>query len=51
MLLSLLRYAPHVCVATMAIASLASGLDRDWNKCVFWALDAGITGWSAFVLR
>lgn len=43
--------APALCVATMVAAGVACGLARDWNKCVFWFLDAGITAWSAFMLR
>jgi hypothetical protein len=45
-----LQWTPHICVATMMTASLGSGMQHDWNKCVFWALDAAITGWSAFML-
>lgn len=47
----LIHWAPHICVATMVLASVSAGFEHDWRKCVFWALDAAITGWSAFMLR
>jgi len=51
MLSFLLVVVPSLCVATMVAAAVVSGCLGQWNRCVFWILDAAITGWSAFMLQ
>jgi len=42
---------PLVCIGAMVGAAVVCGLLGQPKKCVFWILDAAITGWSAFMLN
>lgn len=46
-----MRWVPLAITILMVIASAEAFWRRDWRFGVFWLLDAGITGWSSYMLR
>lgn len=46
-----MRYVPLLITLLMVFASAEAFYRKDWRFGVFWLLDAGITGWSSYMLR